>query len=169
MKKLLFLLLVSITIISCSQNEITPEEESEEVVELLDTDEIDEVKMLGFINKIRAEGYYVGNVTYPSVDTLIWSNKLKKVSQFLVMYMFENNGKIGGSTLDERFAMVNCDYIGRKECPMWMTTADCSLYASFLGFLEVYHAEIMSADCNRIGISKIGKYYVMVVAYKQPK
>jgi hypothetical protein len=166
MKKLLSILLASLTLISCSKDDIIFKEE------VLITDGIDEVAVLNFINGIRTHEYKIGDVSYVYADELMWDSKLKKISQLQTIYMFENNDFysvwLDGTDLDRRFEMANCDYIPRYEC-YTKHALDCAQNDAIKFLADENFQQIMDKNYNIVAVTKKGEYWSMVLAFKPAK
>jgi uncharacterized protein YkwD len=171
MKNLLFLLMI-VSLFSCNQDEVIPEEV---VLGEITSDKIDEVEILRLVNQIRTFGYELESDTNKfitsSLKPLVWDEKLFKASQIQSTYMFETNHYshdwTDGTGLAKRLLMVECYYRPAAENIAKGHRNEAEVIKGWLNS-KPHRESMLTGVFNSVAVSKRGIYWTMVLGYKSP-
>jgi len=165
MKKFLFLLLATITLMSC-QNEFVPEVETDVV-----GDDVNRTELTAIVNDYRTVGYTLEDGTEKLViqgTALEWDADLYKAAELQSTHMF-STGEFehvwsDGTTPAQRVYLY-CTYNPVGENIAYGYTNEKSVMNGWLNS-EGHRNNMLSPSYNIFAVSRKGNYWTMVLGRK---
>lgn len=163
MKKILFILLITMSFVSCVDElpcyVYNPNQE-------LITDKVDSILMLELVNQAR---------TNEGLNSVSWDNTLYKAAQLQSSYMFETNNNdhywCDGTTPNDRAILVGFNGIVGENIA-WGYETETRVFDGDgdgkKGWMnsEGHRKNILKEEFNVIGVAKKGNKWTMVLGYK---
>lgn len=170
MKKLLFLLIAIVTLMSC-QDEIIPEE-------VLIGDEVNQQEILSLVNYNRTvmceyvtpDGVGVLEYTdWKDLPELEWSDELYKAAEIQSSHMFKTSEFShvwkDGTSPNDRLIMVGCYYNPIGENIAWGIKNEKDVITAWINS-EGHRKNILNQSFNIVAVARKGNYWTMVLGYK---
>lgn len=171
MKKLYFLLIAIVTLISC-QEDLIPEVINET------SDEVNKSEILDLLNYNRTvQCEYVNPdgsgvleyMDYKNLPELEWNDNLFKAAEIQTLYM-SNTGNFShnwgdGTTLLDRLKMADAYYLPAGENIACGMLTEKDVITAWINS-EGHRKNILNKNFNIVAVAKKGKCWTMVLGYK---